>query len=111
MERLGIATLARRCYRELSGGQQQRVLLARALCATRKFLLLDEPVAGLDPAATAEMYSIIERLNRESGITIVMISHDISAATRYASHILHVGATPLFCGRREDYVVPNGGAK
>ena len=80
----------RRCYRELSGGQQQRVLLARALCATQKLLLLDEPVAGLDPKVTAEMYALIERLNRE-GVTIIMISHDIAAAVRYATHILHMG--------------------
>ena len=77
MERLGIAPLARRCYRELSGGQQQRVLLARALCATRKLLLLDEPVAGLDPKATAELYDLVAGLNRADGITVIMISHDI----------------------------------
>ena len=88
MERMGISNLSSRCYRELSGGQQQRVLLARALCATRKLLLLDEPVSGLDPKATAEMYDIIEELNRRDKITIIMISHDISAAVKYASHIL-----------------------
>ena len=73
MERLGITPLARRCYRELSGGQQQRVLLARALCATRKLLLLDEPVAGLDPKVTAELYDLIAELNRADGITVIMI--------------------------------------
>lgn len=103
MERLGISQLARRCYRELSGGQQQRVLLARALCATGKMLLLDEPVAGLDPRATAEMYEIIRQLNSRDGITIVMISHDISAAMTYASHILHLGNRPLFYGSKEEY--------
>ena len=80
MEKMGIAHLAGRCYRELSGGQQQRVLLARALCATSKMLLLDEPVSGLDPKATAEMYELIAKLNREDGITVIMISHDIGAA-------------------------------
>ena len=87
--------MADRCYRELSGGQQQRVLLARALCATQKVLLLDEPVSGLDPKVTIEMYELIDKLNRD-GITIIMISHDITAAVRYASHILHVGATVFF---------------
>jgi len=102
MERMGVAQLADRCYRELSGGQQQRVLLARALCATQKLLLLDEPVSGLDPVVTAEMYSLIALLNRE-GVTIIMISHDIAAAARYASHILHIGDT-VFFGTREEYL-------
>ena len=88
---------------ELSGGQQQRVLLARALCATRKMLLLDEPVSGLDPKATTEMYHLIEKLNQQEGITVLMISHDIQAAVCYASHILHVGET-IFFGTREAYL-------
>ena len=102
MERLGISGLSRRCYRELSGGQQQRVLLARALCATRKLLLLDEPVSGLDPKVTAEMYDIIKKLNND-GITIIMISHDIAAAVRFASHILHIGES-VFFGTRDEYL-------
>ena len=101
--KMGIGSLTKRCYRELSGGQQQRVLLARALCATRKMLLLDEPVSGLDPRVTAEMYERIEKLNREEGITVIMISHDISAALRYASHILHIGSA-LFFGTKADYL-------
>lgn len=91
------------CYRELSGGQQQRVLLARALCATRKLLLLDEPVSGLDPKAAAEMYALIRRLNREAGISILMISHDVLAATREASYVLHLSHTPRFFGTTEAY--------
>lgn len=102
LARMGMMDYRRRCYRELSGGQQQRVLLARALCATKKLLLLDEPVAGLDPKVTAEMYVLIERLNRE-GVTIIMISHDIAAAVRYATHILHVGGGHTFYGTVDDY--------
>ena len=102
MERMGITDLAKRCYRDLSGGQQQRVLLARALCATRKVLLLDEPVAGLDPKVTTEMYNLISELNKE-GITIIMISHDIAAAVKYASHILHIGDT-VFFGTKDEYL-------
>ncbi|MBR1854295.1 MAG: ABC transporter ATP-binding protein [Lachnospiraceae bacterium] len=101
MERMGITALADQCYRELSGGQQQRVLLARALCATQKVLLLDEPVSGLDPKVTAELYELIYQLNRD-GITIIMISHDIAAAVRYASHILHIGSS-VFYGSVGDY--------
>ena len=104
MERLDITDLSKHCYRELSGGQQQRVLLARALCATSKILLLDEPVAGLDPNATADMYNIIKDLNN-SGTTIIMISHDIAASIEYASHILHVGQqSVLFYGTTGDYL-------
>lgn len=104
MNKMGITALARRCYRELSGGQQQRVLLARALCATRKLLLLDEPVAGLDPKGAAELYALIEHLNQKEGITVIMISHDIPAAVRYASHILHIGARhALFFGTADEY--------
>ncbi len=104
MQRLGIAELSGRCYRELSGGQQQRVLLARALCATGQLLLLDEPVAGLDPKVSAEMYALVEDLSKNCKITVIMISHDIHSAVRYSSHILHVGRTPLFFGRTEDYL-------
>ena len=103
MEKMQITRLARRCYRELSGGQQQRVLLARALCATQKMLLLDEPVSGLDPKVTAEMYALIQKLNYEDGITVVMISHDLSAALQYASHILHIGDT-VFFGTKAAYL-------
>ncbi|MGI5898517.1 MAG: metal ABC transporter ATP-binding protein [Christensenellales bacterium] len=104
LERLGISGLSKRCYRELSGGQQQRVLLARALCATGKVLLLDEPAAGLDPKATIDMYQTIMDLNQNDGITIIMISHDVSAALEYASHILHIGNRPLFFGKKQEYL-------
>ena len=102
IERMGISELKNRCYRELSGGQQQRVLLARALCATKKILLLDEPVSGLDPLVTAEMYELIKSLNDE-GITIIMISHDAEATLDYSSHILRIG-DPVFFGTTEEYL-------
>ncbi len=101
MKKMGIESYARHCYRELSGGQQQRVLLARALCATQKMLLLDEPVTGLDPLVTEEMYTLIKTLHNE-GITIVMISHDINAAIQYSTHILHIGNS-VFYGTKEEY--------
>lgn len=103
MEKLGIKGFSGRCYRELSGGQQQRVLLARALCATRKLLLLDEPVSGLDPKVASEMYALIARLNRQDGITILMISHDIGAALTYATHILYMGEK-IFLGTKQEYM-------
>ena len=103
MARMDIDHLAGRCYRELSGGQQQRVLLARAYCATGKLILLDEPIAGLDPMAMTEMYSMIADLNRE-GVAVVMVSHDVSAAVQYATHILHMGKTTSFFGTTEEYL-------
>ncbi|MCC8022828.1 MAG: metal ABC transporter ATP-binding protein [Clostridiales bacterium] len=104
MKLLGVDGLKKRCYRELSGGQQQRVLLARALCATRKLLLLDEPVAGLDPVVTQEMYRLIADINKKSGITIIMVSHDIRSAVQYASHILHLNNKQLFFGSTNEYL-------
>lgn len=103
MERLGIDDIADRCYLELSGGQQQRVLLARAMCATKKLLLLDEPVTGLDPVAANEMYNLIKLVNLCDNTSVIMISHDIHAAVRYATHILHLGHSQLFFGTTEQY--------
>lgn len=109
MKQLDIDKLAKRCYRELSGGQQQRVLLARALCATRKMLLLDEPVTGLDPKAQIDLYELIAKLNRE-GITIIMVSHDVASSVKYASHILHIGSKKqLFFGMTSDYLTSRTG--
>ncbi|MGN1340200.1 MAG: metal ABC transporter ATP-binding protein [Oscillospiraceae bacterium] len=103
MERLGITHLKKRSYRELSGGQQQRVLLARALCATKKLLLLDEPVSGLDPMVTAEMYELISNIN-QSGVTVIMVTHDISAAMKYASHILCLRQDSWFFGTPQQFM-------
>ena len=102
--RLGIEPLRNLCYRELSGGQQQRVLLARALCATDKLLLLDEPVAGLDPVATQELYRLIADINANTGVTIIMVSHDVQSAVKYASHILHLKNKQAFFGTTADYL-------
>lgn len=103
MKRLGIDDIAGKCYRELSGGQQQRVLLARAITATSKMILLDEPVTGLDPVVTDEMYSLISNLNKEDGITVIMISHDLGAALKYATRILHLGEE-VFFGSPEEWL-------
>ncbi|MBU3878042.1 metal ABC transporter ATP-binding protein [Faecalicatena sp. AGMB00832] len=103
MELLGIQDLERQCFRDLSGGQKQRVLLARALCATKKLLLLDEPVTGLDPIVTQEFYQLINEINKKSGIAVVMVSHDIESTMAYASHILHLQETALFFGSAMDY--------
>ncbi len=105
MKKLGIDKICNSCYRELSGGQQQRVLLARALCSASKLLILDEPAAGLDPIVTQDLYNIINELNKNDNITVIMVSHDIAQAVKYASHILHISEKPLFFGRTEDYML------
>lgn len=103
LELLGISNIRTRSFMELSGGQQQRALLARALCATRSLLLLDEPVAGLDPLVTREMYDIISMLHEQQKLTIVMISHDISTALNSADRILHMSQNSVFLGTPDEY--------
>jgi zinc transport system ATP-binding protein len=103
LARLGIGDLRNRCYRELSGGQQRRVLLARSLCAGSRLLILDEPAAGLDPLVAPELYRLIEMINREAGLTVVMVSHDIRGALQYASRVLHLKNEQLFFGSLEEY--------
>ena len=103
MALLDIENLSEKPYRTLSGGQQQRVLLARALCATDALLLLDEPVTGLDPGSTQELYGLIRRLNREHGVSIVMVSHDLHGSMADANKVLVVDRGVSFCGSIEEY--------
>jgi zinc transport system ATP-binding protein len=109
MRRFGIEDLRGRCYRELSGGQRQRALLARALCSARRLLLLDEPAAGLDPLVTQDLYHLVGEINRNDGVAIVMVSHDVRSAVKYASHILHLETRQVFFGFTADYIKSNAG--
>lgn len=104
MKLMGIFELRDKCYHDLSGGQQQRVLLARAMCATKKVILLDEPVSGLDPVVTNELYELIHKINREMGITVIMVSHDIEATLKYATHIIYLEKEHVFFGTKEAYL-------
>lgn len=104
IKKLGIEDIKSKCYRDLSGGQQQRVLLARALCATEKILLLDEPVTGLDPIVTMELYELIKKLNKEDGVTVIMVSHDISSAICNSDKILHMDKGVRFFGDVKEYI-------
>jgi zinc transport system ATP-binding protein len=104
MDRLGIGDLKDRCFRELSGGQQRRVLIGRALCASRGILALDEPAAGLDPLAAAELHGLLQKINRETGVTSIMVSHDIDAAERHATKILHLQNRQRFFGSSLEYM-------
>ncbi len=104
MKTLGISDFAKRSFGELSGGQQKRVLLARALCSTESLLILDEPTAALDPIVTEELYEMTKKLNLEEKISVIMVSHDVSAATKYANKILHIKHEQLFFGSTADYL-------
>ncbi len=104
MKKLDILSLKNKCYRELSGGQQQRVLLARALCAGKRILVLDEPVTGLDPIVTNEFYNLIKKINKEFKVTIVMVSHDMHASIEFATHILHLKKDASFFGTKDEYL-------
>ena len=109
MGKLGVLELKDQCYRGLSGGQQQRVLLARALCAASKLLILDEPITGLDPAAAQDLYKLLSYLNRKEGMAIVMVTHDLKAALQSARTVLHIGRSSYFCGSVAEYLAsPQG---
>lgn len=110
MEKVGITQLKNKCFRELSGGQQQRTLLARALCATEKLLILDEPITGLDPLAANELYSLVKMLN-SNGITVIMVTHDVTSALNNASHILHLGKDNYYYGTTHTYIHSDIGSK
>lgn len=103
LELMGMKGTERRSFQELSGGQMQRVLLARAMCAAGRFILLDEPVSGLDPAATTDLYELIADINKNMGMTVIMVSHDTEAAIKYASHIMQLSHTQLFYGTVDEY--------
>ncbi len=103
MEKLGVLEIKNACYRELSGGQKRRVLLARALCAGSKVMLLDEPATGLDPVVTKELYEIIKKVNNEFNLSVIMVSHDIKSTLQYANKILHVRNEDTFFGSVEEY--------
>lgn len=103
LEQLGVLSQRSKSYRALSGGQQQRVLLARALCAADKLLLLDEPAAGLDPLVTSELYELVRNLNKQQGMAVIMVSHDLPEALRSADTILHLHTDTQFYGSVADY--------
>ncbi len=105
MEKMGVTSLAKNTFGTLSGGQRQRVMLARALCSAKRLLVLDEPVTGLDPKTVADIYSLVSYLNREKGMTVITVTHDIRSALKYSSHILRLGTEKHFYGRTDEYLL------
>ena len=102
--KLGVLELKDQSYRDLSGGQQQRVLLARALCAAGRLLILDEPITGLDPAAAQDLYKTLDYLRRKEGMAVVMVTHDLRPALRSAGTVLHIGRRGSFLGTPAEYL-------
>lgn len=102
IEFLGLENLTKNGFKELSGGQQQRVLLARALCATDKILVLDEPTNGLDSKTTNQFYKLLKNLNN-SGLTIIMVSHNLDKVMEYASHIVYLKDSMIFNGTKQEF--------
>lgn len=111
LERMGIEELKNASYQELSGGQQQRVLLARALCAADRLLILDEPVTGLDPAATQDLYKTLRYLNEKEKMAVIMVTHDMRGALREAHTILHIGRDGWFFGTVAEYLASPAGKR
>lgn len=109
LETLEISELKNKCYKELSGGQQQRVLLSRAMCASKKVFVLDEPTTGLDPKMTTELFSLVKRLNLENGIAVIMVTHDTHCAVKYSKHILHLQKDGYFFGTTSEYLKSEAG--
>ena len=111
MEKMGISDISEDSFSALSGGQRQRVILARALCAAEKILLLDEPVTGLDPIVSAELYESVAALNKKRGVAVIMVSHDIAGAVKYSDKILHIGSGAEFFGTTEEYIASDLGKR
>jgi len=103
LDKTNITDIKDKCFRVLSGGQQRRVLLARALVAAKNIIILDEPTAGLDPEATKDFYQLLEKINQDENVTIIMVTHDIESAVKYATHILHLQTEEYFFGTTRDY--------
>lgn len=104
LHELGMEDMRARRVDELSGGQLQRLLLARALCRKPKFLILDEPCAGLDENVTDNLYAILHELNAERAVTILMVSHDLGQVAQYALHVAVLDHTLAFCGSKADWL-------
>lgn len=111
LKTLGIYHIKKQCYNKLSGGMQQRVLLARALCAAQNILILDEPVASLDPIITSEFYDIIDKLNKQNNITVIMISHDTAAVEKYATKVIHLSDSSYIFDTAQNYMASEYGKK
>ncbi len=104
MQILGIYDIRKKCFADLSGGQQQRVLIARALCATKDIIILDEPTNGLDPSIAKQIYELLEKLKKEENITILMVSHDIERALKYADTVVElIDGRITFIGNPQEY--------
>jgi zinc transport system ATP-binding protein len=105
LELMDIRNIKQALIGELSGGQQQRVLIARALVNKPELLVLDEPTTALDPESREKFFGTLSMLNREQGVTIIIVTHDIGTIGKYASKLLYVDKRVIFCGSFEDFCI------
>lgn len=103
LEKLKISDLKDRKIGDLSGGQQQRVLLARAMVSSPQMLILDEPTSALDPKIREEFYELISGLNREDGVTVLLVSHDVGSIGKYTKKMLYLDRRLVFYGSYEEF--------
>lgn len=106
MKELGIYDIRKMCFADLSSGQQQRVLIARALCATKRLIVLDEPTNGLDPSIAKQIYDLLDILKKNVHVTILMVSHDIERALNYADNVIEISeGEVVFNGKPSNYKI------
>ncbi|MGB9877270.1 MAG: metal ABC transporter ATP-binding protein [bacterium] len=103
---VGLAGMEKKLYRELSGGQKQKVLLARALVSEPEILLLDEPITDLDVGSQKAMMDFLSDLNKEKGITILLVSHLLDVVAERANKIVMLGDGKVVSGTREEMLSP-----
>ena len=103
LQTLAISDLKDRKIGQLSGGQQQRVFVAKAVVGDPKLLILDEPTSGVDAQSKNEFYTMLEKLNRDMGITIILSSHDIATVTKLANRVACINTSLFFCGSTSEF--------
>lgn len=103
LDELGIGDLREKSFADLSGGEHQRVVLARALIGEPRLLVFDEPSTALDPRSRDDFFRLLERLNRERGITILFITHDTVYIEKYANTILYLDRNVIYSGTTAEF--------
>lgn len=107
LEKVGMKDYHAHLFAELSGGQRQRILIARALALDPEILVLDEPTAGIDPIAEGSILTLLSGLNKESSITILMVSHQLQSLRNRVSRVIVTKNQSVLCGSAEEFLHPS----